>query len=168
MRTVLTKFHFLVVVCAVFSFSLQAQTLRNQTLAAMGTTTTTRQQSGIFVQQSIGQISVTGTYNASSLRLSQGFLRGGVALSREIQPSFSVVAFPNAFIDKLTFRFAEIHTEEILLQVIDIQGRLVYETTRKPMNKEIEVSLPFLAPGVYLVHLRSGDKYVQTRIIKQP
>lgn len=168
MRTVLTKFHFLVVVCAVFSFSLQAQTLRSQTLSAMGTSTASSQLIGVFVQQSIGQNSVTGTYNASSLRLSQGFLRGGVALSREIQPAFSVIAFPNAFIDKLTFRFTEIHTEEILLQVIDIQGRLVYDTTRKPMNKEIEISLPFLASGVYLAHLRSGNKFVYTRIIKKP
>lgn len=148
--------------------SLPAQMLRNQTLAAMGVTTIIPQQNGIFVQQSIGQSSVTGTYGASSLRLSQGFLRGGIALSKEIKPSFSVIVFPNAFTDQLRFRFADDHKEETLLQVIDMQGRLVYETTREPVNKEIEISLPFLATGVYLVQLRSGDKFVQTRIIKKP
>lgn len=156
---------FMLVGCLV-SLSLPAQTLRNQTLAAMGTTTP--QQNGIFVQQSIGQSSVTGSYKTSSLRLNQGFLRGAVVFSKEIQPAFSVIAFPNAFSDKLSFRFAEVHTEETLLQVIDMQGRLVYETIRKPTNKEIEISLPFLASGVYLVHLRSGNKFVYTRIIKKP
>jgi hypothetical protein len=151
-----------------FSIVLQGQSLRNQTIAAMGTTTSTGQQHGVLVQQSIGQISVTGTFGASSLRLSQGFLRGGVALSKEIQPVFSVIAFPNAFKDQIRFRFSDAPTEETFLQVIDMQGRLVYETTRKPTNKEIEVNLSFLASGVYLVHLRSGNKFVQTRIIKKP
>ena len=40
----------------------------------------------------------------------------------------------------------------------------------KPLdkNKEIQLNLPYLATGVYVAHLRSGNKFVQTRIIKQP
>lgn len=156
------------VVCLIFSLSLQGQSIRNQTLAAMGTTAHNSSGEGFLVQQSIGQASVSGVFSTSSLRFSQGFLRGVVALSKEIKPAFSVVAFPNAFAERVRFRFTAEHTEETLLQVIDMQGKLVYEANHKPIQKEIEVNLPFLAPGVYLVHLRSGDKFVQTRIIKKP
>lgn len=156
------------VVYFIFSFSLQGQSVRNQTLAAMGTTAHSSQGEGFRVQQSIGQSSVSGVFSTSSLRLSQGFLRAGIGLSKEIKPAFAVIAFPNAFAERVRFRFTTVHTEETLLQVIDMQGKLVYEANHKPIKKEIEVNLPFLAPGVYLVRLRSGDKFVQTRIIKKP
>jgi hypothetical protein len=152
-----------------FSVSLHGQSLRNQTLAAMGTTVHSSQGEGLRVQQSIGQSSVTGVFASSfSIRLSQGFLRGGIALSKEIKPAFAVIAFPNAFAERVRFRFTTEHTEATALQVIDMQGKLVYEASHTPIQKEIEVNLPFLAPGVYLVHLRSGNKFVQTRIIKKP
>lgn len=152
-----------------FSVSLHGQSLRNQTLAAMGTTAHSSQGEGLRVQQSIGQSSVTGVFASSfSIRLSQGFLRGGIALSKEIKPAFAVIAFPNAFAERVRFRFTTEHTEATALQVIDMQGKLVYEASHTPIQKEIEVNLPFLAPGVYLVHLRSGNKFVQTRIIKKP
>ena len=156
------------VIYLIFSFALKGQSVRNQTLAAMGTTAHSSGGQGFRVQQSIGQSSVSGVFSMSSLRLSQGFLRGGIALSKEIKPAFAVIAFPNAFAERVRFRFTTLHTEETLLQVIDMQGKLVYEAKHKPIQKEIEVNLPFLAPGVYLVHLRSGDKFVQTRIIKKP
>lgn len=155
--------------CVVLSLSLEAQSIKNQTFAAMGSTSQSLQLKGLFVQQSIGQSSVTGVFStSSSVRLSQGFLRGGLALSKEIQPAFAVIAFPNAFVERIRFRFTTEHTEETQLQVLDMQGRLVYEASHKPIQKEIEVSLPFLASGVYLVQFRSGNKFVQTRIIKKP
>lgn len=154
--------------CVVLSLSLEAQSIKNQTFAAMGSTSQSLQLKDLFVQQSIGQSSVTGVFDSASLRVSQGFLRAGIALAEEIQPAFSVIAFPNAFAERVRFRFTAVHTEETLLQVIDMQGKLVYEASHKPIQKEIEVSLPFLATGVYLVQFRSGNKFVQTRIIKKP
>ena len=152
-----------------FSLALHGQSLRNQTLAAMGTTAHSSLGEGLRVQQSIGQSSVTGVFSSSiSIQLSQGFLRGGIALSKEIKPAFTVIAFPNAFAERVRFRFTTEHTDETALQVIDMLGKLVYEASHTPIQKEIEVNLPFLAPGVYLVQLRSGNKFVQTRIIKKP
>jgi len=152
-----------------FSLPLHGQSLRNQTLAAMGTTAASSQGEGLRAQQSIGQSSITGVFTSPlSIQLSQGFLRGGIALSKEIKPAFAVIAFPNAFAERVRFRFTTEHTEETVLQVIDMLGKLVYEASHTPLQKEIEVNLPFLAPGVYLVQLRSGNKFVQTRIIKKP
>lgn len=134
----------------------------------MGTATNSVELNGLFVQQSIGQSSVTGVYSSSSLRISQGFLRGREVLFQEITPALEVIAFPNAFDDLIWFRYTKDYMEETHVQVIDIQGKLVYEAFRQPTNKEIEINLSFLAPGGYLVHLRSKNKFFQKRIIKRP
>ena len=65
-----------------------AQSVRNQTLSAMGSQSLSL-SSGLRVQQSIGQSSVTGTFNTNSTYLSQGFLRGRIAPSKEIFIPFS-------------------------------------------------------------------------------
>lgn len=148
--------------------SLLAQSLRNHMVVAMGSTSQTIRVGGLSVQQSIGQSSVTGVFSSSSTRLSQGFLRGGVPFSKELQRPFGVIAFPNSFSERIHFRFTTDHQEETILLLFDGKGSLVYQATRVPIANEVELSLPFLASGVYVVHLRSGNKFIQTRIIKKP
>lgn len=148
--------------------SLLAQSLRNQMVVAMGSTSQTSRVDGFAIQQSIGQSSVTGAFSSSSTHLSQGFLRGGLPLLKEIQRPFGVIAFPNSFSERIQFRFTTDHREETFLLLFDERGSLVYQATQVPIANEVHLSLPFLASGVYLVHLRSGNKFVQTRIIKKP
>jgi hypothetical protein len=120
------------------------------------------------VQQSIGQSSVTGVFGSASARVSQGFLRGLRIVSKEINLPFEVLAFPNSFSDRITFRFTIEHQEVTQVLIYDAQGKRVYEANHLPKNKEIQLNLPYLATGVYVAHLRSGNKFVQSRIIKKP
>ncbi len=149
-----------------FAHPIQGQSLRNQSWVAMGTKAHTIQ--GLAVQQSIGQSSVAGVFATSSVRVSQGFLRGNRALSTEIEPHFEVIAFPNSFSDRITFRFTIEHQEATQTRIYDALGKLVYEATHQPKNKEIQLNLPYLATGVYVAHLRSGNKFIQLRLIKKP
>jgi hypothetical protein len=87
---------------------------------------------------------------------------------KEIKKPFSVIAFPNSFSERIRFRFAPEHSDQTLVLVFDEKGSLVYQTTQLPVANEVQLNLSFLASGVYIVHLRSGNKFVQTRIIKQP
>jgi hypothetical protein len=123
---------------------------------------------GVVVQQSIGQSSVTGVFANSSVRISQGFLRGIRVVSTEIERAFEAIAFPNSFSDRITFRFTTEHQEVTQVLIYDAQGKRVYEANHLPKNKEIQLNLPYLATGVYVAHLRSGNKFVQSRIIKKP
>jgi hypothetical protein len=143
------------------------QSLRNQNMGAMGSSASTA-SGGLYLQQSVGQSSVTGTFATSSAYLSQGFLRGVVALSKELLPPFAVIAFPNAFADQLRLRFTTDHSEATQVQVYDSQGRKVYEQLHQPIDREIELQLPFLATGIYLVQLTSGQRHTQIRVIKKP
>ncbi len=154
-------------VVAIFSaLPISGQTLRNESWVSMGNSAHVIQ--GLVVQQSIGQSSVTGVFTNSSLRISQGFLRGIRIVSKEITPPFEVIAFPNSFSDRISFRFTTEHLEATQAQIYDASGKLVYEATHQPKNNEIQLNLPHLATGVYLAHLRSGKKFVQLRLIKKP
>ena len=143
------------------------QSLRNQSIGSMGSSTDSG-SGGLYLQQSVGQSSVTGTFATSGTYLSQGFLRGVVALSKELLPPFAAIAFPNAFADQLRLRFTTDHSEATQVQLYDSQGRKVYEQLHQPIDREIELQLPFLATGIYLVQLTSGQRHTQIRVIKKP
>ena len=154
-------------VVAIFSaLPIHGQSLRNSSLVSMGNAAHAVQ--GLVVQQSIGQSSVTGVFGSASARVSQGFLRGLRVVSKEINLPFEVLAFPNSFSDRITFRFTIEHQEVTQVLIYDAQGKRVYEANHLPKNKEIQLNLPYLATGVYVAHLRSGNKFVQLRIIKKP
>jgi len=146
----------------------QGQSLRNESWVSMGTTAYAIQGQGLVVQQSIGQSSVTGVFVTSSVHISQGFLRGIRVLSNEVKRPFEAIAFPNSFSDRITFRFTTEHQEATEVLIYDAQGKHIYKTIHLPKNNEIQLNLPHLATGVYLAYLRSGNKFVQIRIIKKP
>ena len=143
-----------------------AQTLRNQTLSATGISVQTP-TSNLYLQQSIGQGSIAGTFSSASLYLSQGFLRGFSKLPKEILPPFEVIAFPNHFSEFVRFRFSIAQEEPTFVRVYDLQGKRVYEQMHQTKNREIELYLPFLAPGLFLVELSSGGRMTQIRILKK-
>jgi hypothetical protein len=146
----------------------QGQSLRNESWVSMGTTAKAIEGGSLVIQQAIGQRSVTGVFTNASIRLSQGFFFGGMSSIKEIKKPFAVIAFPNSFSERIRFRFAPEHSDQTLVLVFDEKGSLVYQTTQLPVANEVQLNLSFLASGVYIVHLRSGNKFVQTRIIKQP
>ena len=150
------------------SLSIQGQSLRNSSWVAMGSTAQAIQGQGVVVQQSIGQSSVAGVFVSASAHISQGFLRGIRVVSKEIKLPFEVIAFPNSFTDRISFRFTTEHQELTQVRIYDGLGKLVYEASYRPQNNEIQLNLPYLATGVYIAHLRSGNKFVQSRLIKKP
>jgi hypothetical protein len=163
------------IACSIFSvvaiflaLPIHGQSLRNSSLVSMGNAAHAVKEQGLVVQQSIGQSSVTGVFASASARISQGFLRGLRVVSKEIQLPFEAIAFPNSFSERITFRFTTEHQEATEVQLYDAQGKRIYETIHLPKNKEIQLNLPHLASGVYVANLRSGNKFVQIRIIKKP
>ena len=150
------------------SLSIQGQSLRNESWVAMGSSAQAIRGQGLVVQQSIGQSSVAGVFVSSTARISQGFLRGIRIVSKEVKLPFEVIAFPNSFTDRISFRFTTEHQELTQVRIYDGLGKLVYEASHQPQNNEIQLNLPYLATGVYVAHLRSGNKFVQSRLIKKP
>jgi len=163
-----TSIIYLIFLFAGFFYTAHGQSLRNESWVSMGNVAHKIQDQGLVIQQSIGQSSVTGVFVTSSFQVSQGFLRGIRALSTEFKPPFEAIAFPNFFSDRITFRFATEHQEATEVLIYDAQGKRIYQTIHLPKNKEIQLNLPHLATGIYVANLRSGNKFVQIRIIKKP
>ena len=163
-----TSLFFLTCFLILLSSPIQAQSLRNESWVAMGSSAQAIQGHGMVVQQSIGQSSVVGVFASATAQISQGFLRGIRVVSKEIKLPFEVIAFPNSFTDHISFRFTTEHHEQTQVRIYDGLGKLVYEVTHQPKNNEVQLNLPYLAPGVYVAHLRSGNKFVQSRLIKKP
>lgn len=148
-----------------YNLSLQAQVLRNDMISAIGGNYQVP-NSSLTIHQSIGQSSVIGVATNSSLTLSQGYLRGIQVLSKEVVAPFEVLPFPNSFAERITFRFVTDHEEETIFRIYDMNGKKVYDHVMIPVNNEVLLDLDFLANGVYLAILRSGNKVTQKRIIK--
>jgi hypothetical protein len=163
-----TSFIFSIFLFAAISLPVQGQFLRNESWVAMGAPAKAIEGGGLVIQQAIGQRSVTGVFTNSSIRVSQGFLFGRSSRLKEIKKPFGVIAFPNSFSERIQFRFIPDHSDQTLILVFDSKGSLVYQTTQTPIVNEVQLNLPFLTPGVYIVHLRSGNKFVHVRIIKKP
>lgn len=149
-----------------FSVAAISQVLRNETLSAMGTSTTPS-KSEMVVHQSIGQSSVIGTISSDRIKGNQGFLRGissGLFFKEE---PFFVTPFPNSFSDRIIFRFVPGLSEEASFSIYDLNGKIVYHNSHKPLNNEVSLNLDFLSNAVYLVIIQSGNRALQTRIIKK-
>lgn len=157
------KFSFLFSERSVVCFS---QGLKNQTLSEMGSSYLNT-QSGLAVRQSIGQLSEIGYFSNSVSVTQQGFPRGIQSLPRNLENPFVVIAFPNSFSERISFRFLSKHAEETILTIYDMNGREVFDTILVPVENEIRVNLNHLANGVYLACLRRGNKFFQTLIIKK-
>ena len=149
----------------VWNLDLSAQSLRNDMISAMGGNYQSPDL-GFTIHQSIGQSTVIGMFSQSSLSLSQGYLRGMQVLNEEVMAPFEVIPFPNAFADLITFRFVTDHDEKTLFRIFDMNGKKVFEEMLLPVDNEVLLDLDFLANGLYLAILRSGNRIVQKRIIK--
>lgn len=151
-----------------FMFPSFGQSLRNASWVSQGSATYTIPGQGLAIQQSIGQSSVVGVFRVSGMYVSQGFLRGNRIPATKLERPFEALAFPNSFSDRITFRFTDAHQEITQVHIYDAQGKLLYQAQHQPTNKEIQLSLPHLATGIYVAQLISGTKFVQLRILKKP
>ncbi len=165
MTIIYKKFILLLLLLFVWNMDLSAQSLRNDMISAIGGNYQPADL-GITIHQSIGQSTVIGTFSNASLSLSQGYLRGIQELTKEVVVPFEVIPFPNAFADRITFRFVTDNAEETLFMIYDMTGKKVFEDTLVPIDNEVLLDLDFLANGLYLAILRSGNRLVQKRIVK--
>jgi hypothetical protein len=67
---------------------------------------------------------------------------------------YNVTVYPNPVNDILTIEFAEmVSSEEILISITDISGRLVLTLTETLLNKRTQINTTILEKGVYFITL---------------
>lgn len=119
-----------------------------------------------FYQQSIGQPGITGLSAGNNKMSRQGFIqplagRKSSASKNDLQTDF----YPNPFSDHITLTFRESLTEEVIVSLYDLNGRIVY---LKKFAPAIEMNLDFsgLPYSVYVMKINTSGRSFYAKVIK--
>ncbi len=145
---------------------LFGQSLHRQMVTAQGNSIALTND--MYVSQSIGQQSITGTYQKNNITLSQGYQQSlwNNYIKTNAISLFSTKTYPNPFIDTLNFQFSQPLNSPVQITLYDITGKIVFQQTKLANPILLTISNLQLPSATYLVHL-SADKFnYYTQIIQ--
>ena len=146
------------------SNSVSAQ-LHHQMISSQGSTSKTA--SGVIATQTIGQTSVTGTYDNLSFKIGQGYQQAfwGRIINEQNSPDFEVSVFPNPFENDFNIRY---NGEGLMsVSIYDVAGKLIYNKDHLFTTPQKTISVDGISSGVYLVRLQTNKLNYFTKLIKQ-
>jgi hypothetical protein len=155
----------LVVFLAIGS-ALFSQNLQRQMVSAQGNSIALI--NGMYVSQSIGQQSITGTSQKNNFTLSQGYQQSlwNSYIKTNNTSLISTKTYPNPFFDTLNFQFSQPINSPIQITLFDITGKIVFQQTKLANETLLTITNLQLPSATYLVHL-SADKFdYYTQIIQ--
>lgn len=146
--------------------ALYSQNLQRQMVAAQGNTITIA--NGMYVSQSIGQQSITGTSQKNKLTFSQGYQQN--FWNSYIKTNDIILkntkTFPNPFFDTLNFQFSQPINTPIQITLFDITGKIVFQQTKLSNETQLTITNLQLPSATYLVHLAAEKMNYYTQIIQ--
>jgi hypothetical protein len=77
-----------------------------------------------------------------------------------------VKSYPNPFTQFIHLQITDFDTTKIIVQILDINGKLVYLKAHTAENKIFKIALSHLAIGAYLLKIKNGQLNYFTKIIK--
>ena len=146
------------------SNSVSAQ-LHHQMISSQGSTSKTA--SGVIATQTIGQTSVTGTYDNLSFKIGQGYQQAfwGRIINEQNSPDFEVSVYPNPFESDFNIRY---NGEGLMsVSIYDVAGKLIYNKDHLFTTPQKTISVDGISSGVYLVRLQTNKLNYFTKLIKQ-
>lgn len=159
-----------IIILFLFMSNLNAQILKRQSLGINGLSSFihTNTNYNYFIQQSIGQASVIRTYDVNGHRLRQGFLQpiNPSVLNSRFDNKLDAVTFPNPFVNKIKIRFIDPINDILIVRLYDMYGRLIL-TRKYDFTQNLEVEVGGIATGVYNLRIDSGNKFMETKLIKK-
>jgi hypothetical protein len=158
---------FILILLGMTSTVLQGQSahLKSSTLASIGKGEITNPD--FIIRQSIGQSSVIGRFRNNGVNVGQGFLSGVLPARKSKESPLKIIAYPNSFVDEVRFRFVPGYNFDVGMTIYDLNGKMVFQEIKVPLNNEIEINIDYLSAGLYLVKFKFGNSFTQTRIIKR-
>ena len=155
----------LITLLLAFTSNTVSAQLHHQIICSQGSTSKTA--SGVIATQTIGQTSVTGTYDNLSFKIGQGYQQAfwGRIINEQNSPDFEVSVYPNPFEND----FNILYNGEGLMSVsiYDVAGKLIYNKDHLFTTPQKTISVDAISSGVYLVKLQSNKLNYFTKLIKQ-
>ncbi len=156
---------FIIIIYTAQSYSFaQRSPMKSSTFSVIGANNS-KATVDLFIQQSIGQSSVIGSFNNGNLYFSKGFLTGISQKTSSINKQLSVLAFINSFIKEINFRFFPEFNKEAAISIFDMSGKMGYKNRITPINNSMEINLEMLSAGIYIVFFNCENRILQSRII---
>ena len=163
------KLNFCIVLFCFAGLHLSAQNLQRATLGNSGSSTEiSNSDENYYISQSVGQSSVTGTFNNENHSIRQGFQQPPirVVINTETNNDLDAIVYPNPVDTYVTIQFNEELTHSIDMVLYDISGKLVFSKTQRPTNS-FNLDLSFLPSGTYMLNITSENKRFLARLIKK-
>lgn len=121
------------------------------------------------VQQSIGQVSVIGTFYDNDFIFRQGFIQPNVLakiIDADIPLSLVTEIYPNPFTESVTLSFSEKINDTVEVSVFDLLGRLVYSKDFDA-DQNINVQFSGLSVANYILNVTANNKQFIKKIVKK-
>lgn len=146
--------------------SVYGQQLHHQMLSSQGTSNLL--SNGVKVNQTVGQQSVTGNYNYSTISISQGFQKNLYTKSNVfvLTDELSTILYPNPFVDQIHIQFSKQIRGLVLVTIFDVLGRLVYKEQKEVINNSLKIDNLQFPENEYLLTLSGANINYSTQIIK--
>ncbi len=150
----------------ILSNSLIGQNLQRQMVSAQGNSIALT--NGMYVSQSIGQQSITGTSQISNFILSQGYQKNlwKTYIKTNNTSLIHTKTYPNPFLNSLNFQFSKPISKPVQITVFDITGKVVFQQTNVPNETLLTINNLQLPSATYLVHLTAEKFNYYTQIIQ--
>jgi len=142
------------------------QVVHRQTVSTQGGTYTN--SNGLIFSQSIGQLSINGTFIQNKLIVQQGFQQNLISVTQNkiTKPDFLVTIFPNPCIDFFTISVSNAVEEPKIIKIISLLGQLIYQGQLDPFQSQKTIPFALYPNGTYLVQLYSNNHITTKKIIK--
>lgn len=156
-------------------FFISSQTLERKVIAAAGRDATNGQTglSQYRMAYTIGEPLIYGG-SAGTNRISNGFIQP-IGISAVAPPAPSgmilqpgdIAVYPNPFGTYIMINGQEESEENVTIQLIDQQGKLILQKYIVPHNYQLEIP-EYCTPGIYLLNMYTpiGQFIQQSRLIK--
>ena len=141
MKPILT-FVFIIVV-----FKLFGQKAHHQMISSQGESSVV--SSGLIVKQTIGQLSITGSFSGS-LVVQQGFQQSYWDNHLNSSNPILVSISPNPFTELIQYSISDLKNEKIAIHIFDVNGKIVYFKEHFVENQSITLKLSKLLIIVFL------------------
>jgi hypothetical protein len=163
------KLFFAIFLVLVSFHSIKGQVLikLRSTISTAGSSKTfTSNSKQYYLQQSIGQSSVTGLSRNKDYLLRQGFiqpLKGSIKTTAA--EALPVTVFPNPFTTNIIVSFTGEVSEILYITLYDLNGKIVYlKKSRATQNIDLDVSS--LPPAIYFIRVNTSSGNFYSKLIK--
>jgi hypothetical protein len=157
-----------IILCFLTSSLVFSQNVQRSSLGSSGDTKeVVIKNKHYYISQSVGQSSVIGTFTNGSKTIRQGFQQPLIKVEyiSSLDNHLNASVYPNPVSTYVTILFNETLKTSTDILIYDTTGKLVYNKSQEPTDS-FKVDMSYLASGVYLLNLTSGNKKFIARLIK--